>query len=259
MRKIIAATAAITVLPLLWSTAATAQQDEAPRFAPVEVFGCNYVQGKSYKDLQRVIDKWNSWMDENGAAPYTAWTLVPDFTNGGKYEMEVGWVGAWADGKGMGASQQESVFGDGAAMIAEFSKVVDCPMHSSSASINVKEPMSWPSKTSVTIFSDCTVAEGKTVVEAYAMEQAWAAHMSATGSKAGTWLWYPGWGMGDIEYDYKRVIGHPDYPSTGADFESFTNGQGYVKGGEIFAGNVSCDSPRVYATRLVRDGGVPAR
>jgi hypothetical protein len=259
MRKIFATIGAIAALPLLWSNTATAQEADAPRFVPVEVFSCNYVKGKSYKDLQRVIDKWNKWMDENGAAAYTAWTITPDFSSGGKYEMDVGWVGAWADGKAMGASQQKSVFGDGAAMIAEFSNVVDCPMHSSSASVNIKEPMGWPSKTSVTIFSDCKVAEGKTVVDAFAMEQAWSEQMSASGSKAGTWLWYPGWGLGDIDYDYKRVIGHPDYPSTGADFESFTNGRGYEKAAGIFAGSVSCDSPRVYSTHLVRDGGVPAR
>ena len=91
------------------------------------------------------------------------------------------------------------------------------------------------------------------------MEQSRAAQMPETGSQAGTWLWYPGWGMGDIEYDCKRVLGHPDYVSIGDDFESLTNGQGYVKSAESFAGNVACDSPRVYAARLERDGGVAAR
>jgi hypothetical protein len=102
MRKILVAIAAITTLPLLWSNAALAQEADPPRAVPVEVFACNYLKGKSYKDLQRVIDKWNKWMDENGAAAYTAWTLVPEFTNGGTYKMDVGWVGAWADGAGLG-------------------------------------------------------------------------------------------------------------------------------------------------------------
>lgn len=249
----------LAVLPLLWSGAVAGQEEEAPRFVPVEVFGCNYLKGKSYKDLQRVIDRWNKWMDENSTSSYTAWTLVPDFTNVGPYEMDVGWVGVWADGADMGKSQQQTVFGDGADINAEFLKVVECPMHSSSASVNVKVPSEWPSETSVTMFSDCTVGEGKTVVDAYEMEVAWSAHMAQAGSNAGAWLWYPAWGMGDIEYDYKRVIGYPDYPSVGAGFEALTNGQGFMKAGEIFAGNVTCDSPRVYATRLVRNGGVSPR
>ena len=241
------------------STVALSQEEEPPRFVPVEVFGCNYLKGKSYTDLEKVIDRWNKWMDENSKSSYTAWTLQPHYYNRGAYEMDVGWIGVWADGNDMGASEQQTIFGEGAAMNAEFYKVVECAMHSSSASVNVKMPAEWPNETSVTIFSDCTVAEGKTLADAFAMEQAWGAHMESLGSKAGGWLWFPGWGLGDIEYDYKRVIGHPDYPSAGADFESFTNGQGFVKAGEIFGGNVVCDSPRVYATRLVRNGGVAPR
>ena len=245
--------------PLLWSGAALGQEEETPRFVPIEFWGCNYLEGKSYKDLQRVIDRWNKWMDDNSSSSYTAWTLVPDFTNAGSYEMDVGWVGAWADGADMGKAQQQTVFGDGADINSEFFKVVECPMHSSAASVNVKMPAEWPSQTSVTFFSDCTVGEGKTLQEAYQMEVAWSQLMTLAGSTAGGWLWYPGWGMGDIEYDYKRVVGHPDYPSAGADFEVFTNGQGFARAGEIFAGNVTCDSPRVYATRLVRNGGVAPR
>ncbi len=260
MRKILTTIAALAALPMLGSTTALAQEDTPPRFVPVEVFGCNYLKGKSYKDLQRVIDKWNKWMDENGTAAYTAWTLVPHYyANNDDYAMDVGWIGAWADGAAMGDGEQQTVFGNGAAMNAEFFKVLECPMHSSHASTNVKAPMDWPTATSVTVFSDCTLAEGKTGLDGLAMEKEWGAHLAATGSKAGSWVWYPGWGLGDIEYDYKRVVGHADYHSVGADFESFTNGQGYVKGAEIFAGNVSCNSPRVYNTRLVRDGGIPAQ
>ena len=259
INKIMAAIIAIPALAWLCINSAIAQEQEPPRFVPVEVFGCNYLEGKSYEDLQRVIDKWNKWMDKNSKSSYTAWTLVPDFYNDGPYTMDVGWLGAWADGADMGAAQQQSIFGSGADINAEFMEVVECPMHSSSASVNVKMPAQWPNETGVTIFSDCTVAEGTTLQDAFAMEQAMAAHMDSAGSKAGSWLWYPGWGVGDIDYDYKRVVGHSDYPSAGADFEMFTNGQGFVKAGEIFAGNVTCDSPRVYSTRLVRNGGISPR
>lgn len=231
-----------------------AQEAEAPRFVPVEIYGCNYLKGKDYGDLQRVIDKWNVWMDENGVAPYTAWTLTPFYTSRTEYDFDVAWLGAWADGAGMGATHQQWVFGD--SMQEEFDKVVDCPMHTGYASANLKMPASWPNETGVTVFSDCKATGDKTAADAYDMEKAWADYMGSMGSEAGIWIMYNGPGVSDNGWQYKHVVGHADFASFGAGFETITNKGGWMKGAEIFGDNAECNGSRVYATQLIRDGGV---
>jgi hypothetical protein len=243
------------LVPFL-SGQAVAQSGEAPRLVPVEMFLCNYNKGKGPKDMQRVNDKWNEWMDEVGETGYTAWNLTPMFFGSG-VDFDVAWLGAWADGKRMGESNQRWVT-EGRDQQAMFDKVVSCDQHASSASMNVKLPGddNWPGETGVVIFSNCTVAAGKTVAQALAVHDAWAEHLTATGSQAGVWIWFSGFGAGDVDYDYKIVVGHADHNSVGADWENFTNGRGWMKAVEINAGVVSCDSPRVYNSATVRNGNV---
>jgi hypothetical protein len=71
------------------------------------------------------------------------------------------------------------------------------------------------------------------------------------------WAFFPGAGQNDIDWDYKIVVSHPDYLSYGADWDNFTNGQGWRKAMELGSGTVvSCDSPRVYHSVTVRNAGI---
>jgi len=124
--------------------------------------------------------------------------------------------------------------------------------------VNIRPPAdSWPEKEGVAAFSNCTLGEGKTVPDAMEIHQAWSKHLDATGSKAGMWAFFPGAGNNDVDWNYKIVMSHPDYISYGADWENFTNGQGWRKAMEMGSGNVvRCDSPRVYHSVTVRNAGV---
>ena len=234
-----------------------AQDPPPPAFSSIDSYICNYNEGKGRADLDKVIAKWNKWMDKQGGAPYSAWVMTP-VLGASNYEMDFAWLGVWANGNDMGKGMQ-SWMENGGAMSAEFDSVMSCPDHSNAASVNIRPPgKEWPGKTGVTVFSDCTVAEGKTMQDAMAANRAWAKHMGDTGSKAGIWTFFPGAGSSDPEYDYKMVSGYPDYMAYGADWESYTNGQGWAKAGQIFGGVTDCGSQRVYQTTTVRDGGVSA-
>lgn len=245
---------ALCALPFFWSGVSTAQEGEAPNVTGVELFMCNYNKGKGPKDLDRVVEKWNAWADEAGMVPYVAWTLTPMF-NDPKYAFDVAWLGAWANGADMGKGIQQWK-DKGGAMQVEFDKVLTCPGHSAFNAANYKAPQGdWP-PTGVTVFTDCTIAEGKTLDDSIAVHGAWARHLADSGSKAGMWAFYPAFGGGDIDFNYKIVMSHSDYESLGADNNSFTNGGGWRKGQELAQGVVSCDVPRVYDSVLRRNGGV---
>jgi hypothetical protein len=128
MNKIAKIFSAICLLPLLWSSNVLAQEPEPLTFVPIEIFTCSYNKGKDYDDLQRVIDKWNKWADENFPVPYTAWTMSPNFFST-EQDFDVIWLGAWQNGKDMGAGLEAWNSASGIAMNAEFEKVVDCDTH----------------------------------------------------------------------------------------------------------------------------------
>ena len=208
------------------------------------------------EDLQKVTAKWNKWMDANSTAAYTAWIMTPVLSSS-NMPNDVVWMGAWQNGTEMGKGMQEWA-DQGADLNRDFLDTIDCAEHSQAASVNIRPPGGeWPGEQGVAAFSNSTVAEGKTVPDAMAVHRAWAEHLDSTGSKAGMWAFFPGAGQNEHDWHYKIVVSHPDYISYGADWENFTNGQGWQKAMEMGSGKVvNCDSPRVYHSVTVRNAGI---
>lgn len=188
-------------------------------------------------------------MDENSPEPYTAWVLTPNFV-GPEIDFDVAWMGAWADHSGMGKSLQ--VWRDeGKDMNAEFFKVFSCGQHSSMAVAPMQEPGKSPEQ-SVVRFSDCTFGEGVGPIQAYEAHSAVADYMKSKGSTTAGWLFFPAMGGGDMDFNYKLVLGDPNYESVAAATEIFVNGGGWMESAKIMAGKASCDSARLYEADLVR-------
>lgn len=241
------------VVVLAWGHAALAQeQAPAPTFAPVEIYTCNYNEGKGPADLDRVIAGWNKWMDKNSKHPYTAWIMTPHYYGPG-FNFDVAWLGAWPDGDTMGASMTRWLE-DGGEQAAAFFDVMSCDTHANFASSNVKQPGPEFPGDGLAQFQDCTIAEGRRPEEVGAAYRAWGAYQAEQGSDAGMWLYWPAFAGGPIKFDFKVVTGHSGFDSLGADYDRYGNGGGYRKAAELFAGLVECDSARVYDAKLVRNG-----
>lgn len=259
-----AAIAGLSLASLLWGASlptqaqqsSGAQEPQPPSFTAIDTYFCRYHEGKGRSDLDRVLVKWNKWMDDTKAAPYNAWVMTPYFSSDSNTDFDVLWLGAWQDGNAFGNGLQQWL-DKGGSLLAEFDTVLHCNEHSNSGALNIRAPhKGWPDQHGVATITNCRIADGKTVPEAIEFHEAWGVHLARTGSKAGIWAFFPGFGHGDIDWDYRIVTSHPDFKSLGADWESFTNGQGWAVHDELSLGLVSCDNARVYNSTLVRNANI---
>jgi len=218
-------------------------QDDDDGAAAVEIYTCSYADGKSAADLDRVTAKWNKWADDQGLADYSVWTLTP-FYSSAEQDFDVIWLGVTETGRGMGGVQdmwltKSGTLGD------EFDSVSPCDSHSMFAAVQFKAPAEREDPSSVILdFSDCTIGEGKHFSTDVAPAlTAWSEYRAGQGSTAGMWAFFPVYGGGGEEYDFKLVVSHGNYSEQGTDFDSYDP----AKAREIFPyGLLDCDSSRSY-------------
>ena len=246
---------ACSVLLLFGFEYALAQEKESeePSVFPVELYLCNYNEGKGPADLDKWADKWNAWADSAALEPYSAWTLTP-FYFGPDQDFDFIWLGASPDAKSLGQAY-DNYFANSGELQSEFVQNATCSAHSNFATLNIKEPPDDDnSKPFVLSFSDCTVTDGKTFDEhVHPALKAWSEYRTGHGSEAGMWVLWPAYGGGDAEYSFKFVASYPNYASLGVDYDQYSN-EGYAKGQELFGGLLECNSSRAYNASLIRDG-----
>jgi len=238
----------VTGLSLLAGSAVVSAQDEQMLVIPVELFTCNYNDGKGSGDLDKVIDKWNAWADKSGIDDYAAWTLTPYYF-GQEQEFDVIWLGAGKDAVALGEAQ-DAYLAESSGLHAAFNEVISCDAHSNFASINHKAPPKGETpKNSVLTFSDCSLKEGASFDALGAAMGEWTAHLANAGSTAGIWHWYPVYGGGSEEYSFKWLEGFKNMAELGADYERYGNGGGVATSGRLFGHLIDCDSSRAYVAK----------
>ena len=234
------------VLSLVTTSGALAQvsADGMGKIVPVELYACNFNEGKGGDDLDQVIDRWNEFMDERDAEDYAAWTLYP-YYYGPDQDFDVIWLGAMTDGNAMGAGTHMWLTEAGELADA-FDDVLDCPIHIGLSSAQYKAPAGGTPDGMIITMMDCEVNKGSRYSDVKAAELEWAEHMAARGSAAGTFHWFPVYGDGNQEYDYKVVTAYPTFVELGADWEYFANGGGRALSMDVFDDVDECNDARVY-------------
>ena len=255
MNRIVTMLTTLLVISFSWLQSAVAQ-DAAPKAVPVEFFACNFQDGKGMADLDKVIDKFKAYADQNDVG-YTAWTLTPQFTNDREEDaFDVGWLGAWPDGNAFGKSQ-DNWMTKGRDVAKAFGAVIDCSnRHEMASSIAINAPEEPPGD-GVVMFYACSLGDGKSPNDAIAAAGKLSGAMTALGTNASSWLFFPGMGAGDIDFDFWRVVAFNNYTELGAAAETYMNGGGWQKNMEILGPVAGCSSPGVYDARLVRAGARP--
>lgn len=221
-------------------------QEGPPNFVPVEMTGCTYKGGNDRGDADSAYNRMIRWMNDNDALPYAAWHLEKLFT-GPDRDFDYLYIGAWPDGGVMGRDIAQYRATAGAAIEAA-EAVADCPANLLFASLEVKAPPEGDtSRDGVVItMSDCTVSEHRTVVDAITAMREYGEYRSETGSPGGMWLWFPAYGDGGVEGNFKLVSSHSDLAAFGDHYKWIVDNAAYRKQRELMEGLVDCDTARAY-------------
>jgi hypothetical protein len=253
VKKILTTVVSALAFLVLGVSSAMAQDDaaEEPDWTPVETWTCNYHDGKGPGDLADVIDEWNDWWDAKGLNTYFAATVTPYYY--GEHLFDVGWIGAWTDGAAMGSSL-DTWLTEGGGTAAKFFEVMDCPSHTSFASVNVRQPQDTDDESDDTFvlnFSNCSFEEDKTFGEYMAAQNEWNDYADEVGIVGGTWVMFPLAGETNDDYDFKLVTSEPDHTTVGTNFDVYAQGH-YRKSNELFGDLLDCDIDRVYNAHVER-------
>lgn len=225
-------------------------QDGGPTWSPTEIYACNFVGDSDMDDLNGAIEAWNEWADENGTDDYTGVVMTPNY-RAPSLAYEVLWVGMWRNGAGLGGLEQ--LYTDGAEIMEGFDEVLDCPAHQGFAGTNV-QPLGEPTGIVPVSFTNCTLNEGRIGPEAGAAMERYIDFLIENGSDAGHWVLRRGVGEeADASYDFKWVTAYTSFDALGHGFDLYYNGGGQQQLEAELGRIMSCDSARIYNSRLVRE------
>jgi len=239
---------AVCVASVTWTSSVLALESPVKR-APVDFRACNYRDGKSMADLEKVNAKFRQYANSNDFA-YAAWILTPQYHADAAFD--VGWLGAWPDGESFGVSMEKWKTG-GSQVAAEYNQVIDCSLrHEMAMSLPINAPESTPTN-GVVMFYQCNLKDGKTLSDAYQAHLQSGLAMKAKGSLAMSWFYSPAAGSGDIDFDYYHVVAFSRYSDMGATMEMYVNGGGQQEQQRILGSVSSCKTPVVLDALSVRD------
>ena len=257
MKRLMACAAFATLIAFAGIAPAAAQDeaDSGPTAFPVEAYICSYVEGAGAAEFDAWVDSWNAWADEAGMTEYMAVTMVP-FYYGPDQDFDMIWLGASPTATSLGRDQDKWL--TQSALQASLAEVVECNAHSNFASVEFKSPGDGPIPDSVVVgFSDCKLEEGMTFDDVAPAMGEWAAYRTENGVEGGIWAFFPAFGGGGEEFDFKYVASAANLEALGVGWDQYSAG-GYTKAEELFAGKLDCDSSRVYVATTRRRAAPPA-
>ena len=240
-------TVCITLLTCLICASSASAQQQAPQIGAVEIFGCNFKDGKKMDNLNTVARHWNQWADQNKINDYTAMTLVPIY-HSAEVTTNVLWLGAWPNGPAMGEGLNLWLT-KGQNLLQEFDGIMKCDVAMMFASMNIRPPKGAPEAGSLVGFSDCKVHEHRTVSEAITALQEWSKFLADKGLDIPAWILFPAAGApNDAKYNFKYVIGYGPPQNYGKLFQVYDP----EKADALFGRLLDCNSDRIYLMNPVR-------
>jgi hypothetical protein len=247
MQKTIIAASGILAVTLSTSLVARADSHEESDFAPVELYSCTLMEGKTVADLDALDARFKEWADKNNK-DHSSWRIVPILRSTAE-TFDVGYIGSWNSGSTMGAGMDAWMSNQD--LLADYQETIDCG-HSLMASMTINAP-DGPPEDGVVWFSTCKVQESASNALAVEAHKRMSAAMREMGNKGQSWLFYPSLGLGDISFDYYSVATWNSMAELGEAWEMYYNKGGWKQGMAMDA-VTQCDSPRVYKVTAIRMG-----
>lgn len=243
-------TAATAACTLLMGSSLSLAQDGPPQFRPVEMWLCDFNDRKDQDDMDKVYE---GLVEDLGDTAYAAFQLNPYFVNA-DMTFDFIYLGAWADGSTMGGSLLSE---DDAS--AAWNEAVTCPVSLVYASTWINQPQNPPDGSGEFIMtvSDCKNGHAISNGQAAGALRRYNEYEKANGLDVGTILWYPAFGFGGAEFDFKLVHVYPGAQAFGDSFQWFVDNQAYNTLGNMTDGVVDCDEARVYTGQTIMNNLQP--
>ncbi len=219
-------------------------------YSVMESFQCKLKNGKSMKDVAKVDEEWNKWMNESGdiSVQYNAWRMVSLFQNQKDFDFTHGWLGFTNNYEDMGTIQDEWL-ANGEKMQAKFDKVEDCTAVHSMNYVYLVRAAKQPFQDGFMTVSGCTLSDDATNEKFMEADAKWIAYVEENGYSDGVFMrWMPGSGSGiDYPYDFLNVSVIPTFKEWGQNVDKLVTGGGAVSA-SLYGDLASCDTTRVYRT-----------
>jgi hypothetical protein len=215
---------------------------DVPDLVPIEISVCSYKDGKDSGDLDRANAMMRKWMDDNDAEPFASFQLDPLFA--GDQDFDHVSIGVWANGISMGKDMAQWM-ASASDERAAFADAVDCSGSTMFTSLNVMEPGEGTGTFVLTV-TDCTVADGRSTRDAVGALREYGEYRNATGSPGGMWVWFPTYGDGNSDFDFKMASSYASIEAFGNNFQWNRDNQAYIKRTELFRGLLDCNVARSY-------------
>lgn len=252
-RILVTLSATAAILAIGSGTAFAEHHEDGFKVIPVDMYACSYKDQKGPEDLDAHAKKFNKWADAKGIDDISIWTLTPYYFGPGENSsFDFIWMAAGKTAVAMGKTH-DTWIAENDGLQEEANKFADCAGHSNFASVNYKPtPAGETPENALITFSDCNFKEGATFNALGEAMGAWSDYLVDDGSEAGIFHWYPVYGGGGETFDFKWIESHRNFETLGVDFESFGNGRGFEKHGELLQPLINCDAARVYQAQSRR-------
>ena len=242
IRLLISALATVSIYAV--GLASAQAQDGPPQFRPLEIWTCSFNDGKDQGDMD---DVYESLVEDAGDTAYAAFQINPYFAGQFAQNFDFVFLGAWADGSVMGA--------DLATYLGmpddDWDEVADC--QGSMFASNWIQPMAAPNDMGnfVITVSDCTVDHGSSAAQAVGAIVRFNDYRVANGKTIGTLVWFPVYGGGDADFDFKLAHVYEGAQQLGDSFKWTIDNAAYNVSNSLRQGLVSCDDARLYTGRTI--------
>ena len=249
MKNTISALLSGVLLALICSSTAFAQGSPPWRIVPVDLWTCSFNDRQDMGDLDSWVARFNGWADEQEDDDYAAWTLTSSYWGTNQTEWDFIWLGVWKDANAMGQGWDNwNATNEG--LMAQFTEISSCGNHVNFASAAYRLPrdQGTPQSAILTV-SDCKLKHGIPFAALDRATRQWTRVLDDSGSGAAIYHWYPVYGGGGEEFDFKLVYAYENYSELGADYERMGNGRLFEQSQALFDHLVDCDSSRVYDAR----------
>ncbi len=168
--------------------------------ATMEVYSCNYANGKDISDLKKVTTEWDKWADDNHSEAYAGYIFTPILADRADFPMDFIWVGFAENDAKMGTIWDEWIK-KGGRLQEKFDNVAPCNAHAEMSTYMRREYP--PSTNGIVEIRSCKMQEGVSGSQIYRASNETAELLTENEIPGGNYAWVPGAGStleSDVDY-----------------------------------------------------------